>query len=90
MEEYDLEALIREAYEIVKSKIEAEEGSTMETSPRGSEDAEEEASLHTEAGAYVEAGRAYDDDVGDCAERATLSSCGKWTAWIRPETMVAG
>ena len=53
MEEYDLEELIREAYEIVKSKIEAEEGSTMETGPRGSEDAEEEASLHTEDGLYL-------------------------------------
>ena len=41
MEEYDLEAVIREACEIVKAKIEAEESSTMESGTRGSEDAEE-------------------------------------------------
>ena len=46
-EEYDLEVIVWEAYEIVKSKIEADGGSTMETGPRGSEDAKEEASLHT-------------------------------------------
>ena len=38
-EEYDLEALIREAYEIVKAKIEAEEGFITESAPSGSEDA---------------------------------------------------
>ena len=54
-EEYDLDALIREAYEIVKTKFEAEEGSTMESSMRGSEDAEEDTSLHTEDGAYAKA-----------------------------------
>ena len=57
-EEYDLEALVWEAYEIVKSKIEADGGFIMELGPRGSEDAEEEASLHMEDGAYAEARRA--------------------------------
>ena len=32
--ELDIKALVREAYEIVEAQIEAEEGSTMETSPR--------------------------------------------------------
>ena len=38
--------------------------------------AEEYASLHSEDGAYVEAGRACNDDVGEGAELATLSSSG--------------
>ena len=45
LEEYDLEALIWEAYEIVWSKIEAEEGFIIESGPRRSEHAREEASL---------------------------------------------
>ena len=77
--ELDIEALVREAYEIVEAQIEAEEGSTMKTGPRGSEDAEEEASLHTADGAYAEAVRAYDGDMREGARRATLSSCGEGT-----------
>ena len=64
----------------MEAQIEAEEGSTMEMGPRRSTNTKEEASLHTEDGAYTKAGRAYDDDVGEGAERATLSSCGEWTA----------
>ena len=43
---------MREAYEIVEARIEAEEGFIAESSPSGSEDAEEGASLHIEDGAY--------------------------------------
>ena len=49
--EFYIEALIREAYEIVKAQIEAREGSTMETGPRGSEDLEEDTSPRVEDGA---------------------------------------
>ena len=52
----------------------------METGPRGSEDAEEDASLHTKDEAYAEAERAYNGNTGEGAERATLSTCGEWTA----------
>ena len=38
---------------IMKLKIEADGGFIMELGPRGSEDAEEEASLHTEDGLYL-------------------------------------
>ena len=55
--ELDIEALVREAYKIVKAQLEAEEGSTMETGPRGSEDVEEDASLHTKDEAHAEAKR---------------------------------
>ena len=79
LEEFDLEALVREAYEIVKAQIKAEEGSTMEMGLRRSKDAEEKASLHTEDGAYTEAGRAYGGDMGEGAEQETLSSCEKGT-----------
>ena len=57
-EEFDLEALVREAYKILKMKVEADGGFIMELGPRGSEDAEEDASLCVEDGAYVEAERA--------------------------------
>ena len=80
LEEYDLEALIGEAYDIVKSHIEAEEGFIKKTGPRGSKDAEEDASLRTKDGAYVEAARTYNVDMGEGAERATLSSCRKGTS----------
>ena len=51
----------------------------MESGTRGLEDAEEDASLHTEDGAYTEAGRAYGGDMGEGAEQDTLSSCEKGT-----------
>ena len=76
LEEFDLEALVREAYEIVKAQIKAEEGFVKELGPRGSEDAEEDASLHTD-GAYVEAEGAYNGDIGEGAERATPCLAGK-------------
>ena len=66
--ELDIEALIEEAYELVKAQIKAEERSTIETGPRGLEDAEEDASPCVEHGAYVEAGRAYDGDMREGAE----------------------
>ena len=78
--EFDIEPLVREAYDIVKAQIEDEEGSTIEAGPRGSEDAEEDASLHTKDEAYAEAERAYNGNTGEGAERATLSTCGEWTA----------
>ena len=56
-EEFDLEALVREAYKIVKAQIEAEERSTTELGTRGLEDTEEDASIRTEDGAYAEAER---------------------------------
>ena len=69
LEEFDLEALVREAYEIAKAQIEAEERSTMESGMRGSEDVEEDTSLHTEDGAYAEAERErYIDTTGEGAE----------------------
>ena len=72
LEEYDLEALVWEAYEIVKAQIEAEEGFTMETRPTGSEYAEDEASLRMEDGAYLKwktnSGRA-DKDAKDSFDR---------------------
>ena len=40
---------------------------------------EEDASLCTEDGTYVEAGRAPDGYMREGAEQATLSSCGEWT-----------
>ena len=61
----------------MKEKFKSEEGSTMESSTRGSENAEEDASLHTKDRAYAEAEGAYNSDMGEGAERATLSSCGK-------------
>ena len=64
----------------MKAQIEAKEGLIMESGPRGSGNAEEEASLHMEDGAYAEARRAYDGDMREGVERATLSSCGEWTA----------
>ena len=73
-EELDIEALVREAYEIVKAQIEVEEGSTMETGPRGSEDAEEDASLHTKDEAYAEAERPYNGNYG-FGTRLPESSC---------------
>ena len=76
-EELDLEALIREACELVKAKIEAEEGLIMESDQRRSE---EEASLTLEIGAYTEAGRACNGDTREGAEKATLSPCGEGTA----------
>ena len=76
----NIAALVREAYEIVKAQIEAEEGSTMETAPRGSKDVEEDSSLRTEDGAYVEAEGVYNGDMGEGAEQVILSSCGKRTA----------
>ena len=42
--------------------------------------AEEYASLHAEDGAYAEAGRSCDNDVGEGAELASLSSSGKGMA----------
>ena len=51
----DIEALIREAYEIMKMRVEAEEGSTLESSPRGPDDEEEVASLGTKDKAYAKA-----------------------------------
>ena len=76
LEEFDLEALVREAYEIVKAQIKAEEGFVKELGPRGSEDAEEDASLHTEDGPYAEAERErYIGTMGEGVERATLSTC---------------
>ena len=86
LEELDLEALIREAYEIVKAQIEAEEGFTKEVGSRDSEGAEEDTSLRTEDGAYKEAGRTYGGDMREGAERATLSYYGKGTGWRRPGT----
>mgnify|MGYP000409131333 CR=1 FL=1 len=47
---------------------------------RGSKDAEEETSLCTKDGAYVEAGRAQGGDMREGAEQATLSSWGLWMA----------
>ena len=52
----------------------------METSPRGLEDAEEDASLRTKDEAHVEAKRAYNGNMEEGVEQDTLSSCGKWTA----------
>ena len=78
--ELDIEASSREVYEIVEAQIEAEEGFTMGTGPRGLKDAEEDASLRTKDGAYAVAGRAPDGDMREGAEQATLSSCGEWTA----------
>ena len=79
--ELNVEAPIREACEIVRAQIEAERGSTMGTGSRGLEDAEEEACLHTEDGAYAEAERAYNNgDLGEGVERTIHSSCGEWTA----------
>ena len=66
--ELDIEALVREAYEIVEAQIEAKEGPTMETGPRGSEDKEEDASPRAEDRPYMEAGRAYDGDMREGAE----------------------
>ena len=77
LDEFNLEALIREVYEIVKAQIEAEEGFTKEVGSRDSEGAEEDTSLRTEDGAYKEAGRTYGGDMREGAERATLLSCGK-------------
>ena len=77
LEELDLEALIREAYEIVKAQIEAEEGSV---------ELEEDTSLCTKDGAYKEAGKTYDGNMREGAERATLSYYGKGTGWRRPGT----
>ena len=61
LKELDLEALMREACEIVKSKIEAEEGFIAWIGgcegPSGSEDAEEEASLRVEDGGGLCGGR---------------------------------
>ena len=48
----------------------------METSPRGLEDAEEDASLRTKDEAHVEAKRAYNGNMEEGVEQATLSSCG--------------
>ena len=80
LEELDLEALVLEAYEIMKAHIEAEERSSMESGTRGSEDAEEDASLHMEDGAYVEAERERNiDTTGEGVERATLLTCGERT-----------
>ena len=81
-EEYDLEALKQEAYEIVKAKIEAEGGFVTELGPSGSEDAKEGASLCVDDGAYAEAGRAYDGDVGEGARQGTLSSSGEGMAKV--------
>ena len=78
--ELHIEALIRESYEIMMSKIKDDGASTMEMGPRGLEDAEEDASPCVEHGAYVEAGRAYDDNMREGVERVTLSSCGERTA----------
>ena len=77
LEEFGLEALIREAYEIVKAQIEAEEGSV---------ELEEDTSLCTKDGAYKEAGKTYDGNMREGAERATLSYYGKGTGWRRPGT----
>ena len=52
----------------MKAKFEAEEGSSMESGTRGSQDPEEDASLRMEDGAYVEAGRTYNGDMGEGAE----------------------
>ena len=76
--ELHIEALIRESYEIMMSKIKDDGASTMEMGPRGLEDAEED--LCVEDRAYVEAGRAYKGDMGEAAERAILSSGRKRTA----------
>ena len=86
LDEFNLEALIREVYEIVKAQIEAEEGFTKEVGSRDSEGAEEDTSLRTEDGAYKEAGRTYGGDMREGAERATLSYYGKGTGWRRPGT----
>ena len=80
-EELDIEALVREACGLVKAQNEAEDRSIAESGRSGSGDAEEGASLHTEDGAYAEAERDwYNGTTGEGAERATLSSCGEWTA----------
>ena len=72
LEQFDLEALVSEAYKIVKAQIEAEEGSTMGTGPRGSEHAEENTSLYTEDRAYVEPeSERYIGTTGEGAERTT-------------------
>ena len=68
----------------MRSKIEAEEGFIAGSGPSGSEDAEEEASLYVDDGAYAEAGRACNDGgVGEGVERATLSCCGEGTTTSR-------
>ena len=51
----DVEALIREVFEILKTKVKAEGGSTMESRTRRSEDGDEDTSLSTKDGAYEEA-----------------------------------
>ena len=66
--ELDIEALVREAYEILKTKVEAEEGSIMESGWRESKDVEEDVSLRTKGGAYVEAEGAYNGDMGEGVE----------------------
>ena len=63
-EELDIEALVREAYEIVEAQIEAEEGLIAESGPSGSEDEEAEREW-------------YIGTTGEGAERATLSTCGE-------------
>ena len=55
----------------------------MESGPRGSKDAEEDASLCMEDGAYVEAEGAYNGDMGESVERATLFTCGRRTTMVK-------
>ena len=71
-----IEALVREAYEMIKMKIDVKGRSIIESGLSGLEDAEEDASLHTD-GAYVEAEGAYNGDIGEGAERATPCLAGK-------------
>ena len=78
--ELNIEELVLEAYVIVKIKVDAEEGFIMESGSRGLKDAEEDASLRTKDEAYAKAEGAHNGDMGEGAERATLSSSGKRTA----------
>jgi hypothetical protein len=80
-EELDLEALIREACELVRTQIKAEEGSVAESGPSESgRDAEDRGSRHTKDEAYGEAGRdRYHGTTEEGAEEATLSACEEWT-----------
>jgi hypothetical protein len=77
-----LEALIREACELVTAQIEAEERSVAESGPSGSgRDAEDGGSRHTKDEAYGEAGRdRYHSTTGEGAEEATLAACEEGTA----------
>ena len=63
----NIEALIREAYEIMKMRVEVEEGSIMESGSRGPDD-KEVTSSGTKDGAYAKAEEWHHDTNGEGVE----------------------